>query len=144
MVTTYARKNDEHVVIAKEMLEPLDRIRELAPALNAERDRRDSIVLHINRMLGGEEYSVGMPASVPCGTGDCQMWLIYDRVGGTYRIAIRAGEGATDWPSCPGWMRREAFKHLPALLEAIAEKVALAVQTAKQENQGVMTREVLW
>ncbi len=116
-------ENGQQGTLAPELLEPMKRIQELAPAFNVRRDEIDSTITCVEKLL--DDCKVGIRAWVEVdGLGK----LIYGRVCGKFRIAIRTPDGDAPWQEHPSWTKAETLKHLPALIRAIAENLERAAK----------------
>ena len=142
--------------MTEELSEAIEQIRKLSPKLNTVTDQADAVLVQIEKFLN-EECSIGIPGEVcisdtPVESTDggeerwCSKSLVYERVEGRYRTAIKSVTCTRDhdgdireepddvipWPRCPRNEKLAAFNSLPSLLQDIAKKATAAVKNTEK------------
>ena len=145
----------------------IERLRTLSPQLNESTDEANRVVAMVETFLN-DECSIGLPAEVvvckvtkrietpsdnryedPKTTTAVEYTTLnYERVDGTFRIAVEVGlshEGGdeweqtslTPWASCPRSVKLATFPKLGDLLTEICESTEKAIEQTTETSKAV-------
>ena len=140
-----AKANIDQIKKAGLFPSSLAKLKDRADELNSITDQTADMVKDVEEFLA-KECSIGFEISVIFGSTKLggQKHLEYRRIGLHYRVAVSIDSQfqankmeSKAWSDCSRALKIESIKHLPALIEAITQKVEDDVSSAEEAAMAV-------